>query len=202
MLDWIKLPERYIWMVVVVSGSLLFLPEAWLKTLRVETFSKTYGPQLGLIFLCSFGLSVVNAISRVWNKNKTRKHHDALKRNRIDSLNAHLNRLDHQEQAVLREFWLQGQNAIKLPIDNPTVAGLRAKGILIVTGNLGQASLAGMLFPARMADDVAEKIGWDQIGLPSSGRQPNQEEQQWLKNNRPTFMREILEQERLFRGLW
>lgn len=54
--------------------------------------------------------------------------------------------LDDKEIAVLREFFIQGQNTLQLPVGHPVVAGLIEKGILEQVGMIGENSLVGPLF--------------------------------------------------------
>ncbi|WP_305814118.1 super-infection exclusion protein B [Photobacterium leiognathi] len=107
-----------------------------------------------------------------------------------------LEKLDPREKSVLREYYLQGQNTIKLPMDHPVVAGLINVGVLQLIGQHGRMSTAGMLFSMKISDFVRENLTNDLLDLPSG--EPSHEEIDFLKNNRPPFMNSILREESLF----
>lgn len=183
---------KHIWAITIATGLLLFLPDRSLEKLHVLKFTQDYGAYIGVVFIVTIVLACINVVNAVWKV-------FSRKRNRAKALLAisnSLQNLDAQEQAVLREFFIQGQNTLRLPIDHPVVAGLSAKGILVGVGNAGERSLAGMLFPLAIRDDIREHSS-AMIGLPAT-ENPSQQEIEWLKRNRPEFMREIARHEDLF----
>ena len=106
-------------------------------------------------------------------------------------------RLDDAEAAVLREFFMKGKTTLKLPIDDETVAGLQSKRILVCVSNLGQASLAGMLFP-MVIDDVARVLLT--AALLRIPQPLTDTDRQRLLQERPPFVRRLDEMDALFGG--
>lgn len=199
-IEFLKLPLKYIWGVAIAAGLLLFLPASALERLRVAQFTKDYGSYIGVVFVVSLvlaGVHTVVAVSHFFSR-KRRVH--KFKTLRTEALH----NLDPQEKAVLREFFVQEQNTIRLPIDHPTVAGMRTKGILLRVGQHGEGSLAGILFPLKMADDIRGQLTASMIDLPEG--EPSKEQIDWVVANRPDFIPEIERHVDLFhrswRGLW
>ena len=77
-----------------------------------------------------------------------------------------LHNLDNAECAVLREFFLQGRNVIRMPIDSPDVVGLRRKGIVVIAGREGEQWHAGLMFPVAISEPALAVLQPNMIGLP------------------------------------
>lgn len=103
--------------------------------------------------------------------------------------------LDHAEKSVLREFYIQGQNTIKLPMDHPVVAGLLSSGVLSIVSQHGKHSLAGMLVSMKIPDRLREIITLEMLDLPVG--EPSEQDIEFLKENRPPFTRSIQREEAL-----
>ena len=188
--DLAKLPTKYFALISLVSGSLLLLPTSVLARLHLDSIPPPYGAIVGVVFLITTGLVVVNALSWVWNRIDAKRR----KSKRDDALLEMLMSLDHAEQSVLREFYITGQSTIKMPMDTPTVAGLVSHGILQRVGTLGNYSLHGMMFSLRIAKTAQEMITPDILGLsefqiPTDDGQlmMNDEGIEWIGKNRPEF---------------
>jgi len=115
-----------------------------------------------------------------------------------------LSSLDPYEKAVLREFFIQAKNTLRLPYDHPIISGLIKKGLLKIVGNIAENSLAGMLIPIEINKEFKELITSENIDLPIiENDRLTQEQEEFLINNRPDFLPEIEHHERLFhRGWW
>ena len=100
-----------------------------------------------------------------------------------------LKQLDQAEKSVLREFFIQGQNTIKLPMDNSVVAGLLDIGILSSVGQHGRHSLAGMLISMKIPDILRKKLTLQMLDLPLG--KPSECDKEFLRTNRPPFSRSI-----------
>lgn len=199
-MDWLKAAldiktweARYVLIPVLVSGCVLFLPDSALHLLRLNPLSDEGGVVVGLVFLASVGLYLVKVIPwsieciGVWNHNRSNDH----VRNAIDGF-------DHAEKSVLREFFIQGKRTIYLPIDEPTVASLHSRGLLVLVGSIGKKSRAGLLVSLRMIGELRDNLlienlvppeyidhDWsDEDGLTDIGIT-------WINENRPKFMSRI-----------
>ena len=107
----------------------------------------------------------------------------------LSSLVKAIFQLDHAEKGVLREFFIHGQDTLRMPIDDPTVAGLQTKGFPQIVGGQGQMSLGRMLFPMRISPDVKRLLSARVLGLPE--HEPTEAERERLIDARPAFTRQI-----------
>jgi hypothetical protein len=150
----------------------------------------------------SLAVAIVHAVVAVSHSVKRKRHVHEFKKLRSEAFQ----NLDRHEKAVLREFFIQGQNTLRLPIDHPTVAGMRTRGILEIVGSHGEGSLAGLLFPVKLADDIRGQLTAAMVDLPEG--EPSKEQVEWVVTNRPDFIPEIERHIDLFhrswdrRGLW
>lgn len=189
----VKLPTKFILGIFVVTVVLLFLPQDLLIDLHLKEFTDKYSIYIAITALGSGALLFVeiliyfsNAVQKKVNNRRIYKK--ALKR---------VKNLDPAEKAVLREFFLQGRNTIKLPMDNPVVAGLLYSGILQLVGSHGRMSLVGKLFSMKISDFIREHLTYKIIELPKG--QPTEKDIEFLRNNRPEFMSSIEREDSLFK---
>lgn len=189
-----KLPTKFIVVIFSVSFALLFLSEETLTSLKLADFANKFGLYIGITALTSGALLAIESISYIWNRVTDSVSSQKFKKSSLERLN----KLDPSEKSVLREFYLQGQNSLKLPMDHPVVAGLINVGVLRLIGQNGRMSTAGMLFSMKISDFVRENLTFNLLDLPSG--KPSHEEIKFLKNNRPPFMNSILREESLFNG--
>jgi hypothetical protein len=180
-----KLPFKVVFLVAVVSGLVAFSPEGWLQSLQLEGFKENYGTFVGVTFLASFGLASTNVVIFIFNSLLRAYYKMKWKAGLTEKLQS----LDHSEQAVLREFYIQGKYTIDIPINDSSVVGLTNKGIVRMAGKYGEHSLSGMLFPCAITEEARKRITNQMIGLPDGDS--NQEELQRLKDSRPSFVRDI-----------
>jgi len=187
-----KLPTRFILCVFLVAAALLFLPQSLLGSFHLKEFIEKYGLYIGITALGSGALLLFDFIIYSWKATKNTIGHRKIKKAALERIQ----NLDSAEKAVLREFFLQGQNTIKLPMDHPVVAGLLSCGILNFVGSHGRMSLAGMLFSMKISNFIREQLTSELLELPTS--QPTQDEIKFLRNNRPSFMSNIHREDSLF----
>lgn len=193
LIEAIKLPTKFILSIFLVSIALLFLPQQVIDAFYLKEFKDKYGLFIGITALSSGALLFTETIIFSWKKVSRRRDFDKLKKQAIERLQ----KLDHAEKAVLREFFLKGQNTLKLPMDHPVVAGLLSSGILNIVGSQGRMSLAGMLFSMKISDFIRKQLSAEMIDLPVS--QPTQEQIEFLRNNRPDFVASIEHEESIFK---
>lgn len=191
-IDIIKLPLKYIFWIALVSGVLLFLPETWLIALYVKRFSEQYGLFIGFVFLASISLTVINITCWVFNSLRNASTIKKFETQILDDIRD----LSSHEKAVLREFFLKDRQTLRLPIDEPTVAGLIKRGILQSIGELAERSLAGMLMPVRITSIARNNLTSEMIDWPTE--EPTKEQVQDLFQKRPDFARTLAHHERLF----
>jgi len=188
--DIIKLPTKYFALIALVTGALLLLPKSVLTRLHLDSIPDPYGAIIGVVFLITTGLVAVNAFSWAWNRIDSRRR----TKRRTEAITKTLVNLDPAEQAVLREFFLGSQSSVTMPLDNPVVAGLIARGILQQVGSFGRHWFQGMMFSFRIAESVRELITLEILGLAEFSI-PNDEGKwmindegiEWVNDNRPQF---------------
>lgn len=194
--EFLRLPLRYVWAIAIGTGLLLFGPEALPRALRLEKLLQNYGEYIGGVFFLSALLAVIHTTIAAWTtiaRWRARSH-------RLGQSLIELTRLDPKEKEVLREFCLQRQSTLQLPVDQATVAGLIDKGILRIAGHIGERSLAGMLFPVTLSEHIRDYLAPELIDMP---RQPlSDKDIEFLRENRPEFLAEIDHHKDVFHTTW
>ena len=187
-----KLPFKVVFLAAVISGFVAFSPEAWLQRLQLDGFKEAYGTFVGITFLASFGLASTNVLIFLFNEIRNAYLKMKWKAKLIEKLES----LDHSEQAVLREFYIQKKYTIEIPINDSSVVGLINKGIVHVEGKYGEHALSGMLFPCAIDEEVRKRITNRMIGIPDE--KPDQNEINRLRDSRPAFAKDIERRNRLW----
>ena len=183
--DIAKLPSKVVGLVAVVATLLLFTRGGLARTLQLDGFMDRHGHYVGVVWLAAVGLLILNAtIGFIRMLRRQRK-----KRRWRKAVPSVIEGLDRVELAVLREFTLQGRNAILLPIDHPTVAGLLNRRVLIRVGQVGHQDLPGFMFPVAMNPDFREGMSDEDLGMhpPLSG-----DDRARFLSQRPAFVAESL----------
>ena len=140
-----------------------------------------------------FGLILVIEFT-VWVSKKIKQIHLRLKL--TQSAKKYLKNLDPAEQSALREFYIQQQNTITLPMDHPVVAGLLASGILRIVGKHGKHSLVGVLASMKISDRLQKVITRKMVGLPIG--ELSKQDIKFFLENRPPFTYYIQREEKLY----
>lgn len=187
----LKLPPKVVARVAFPSAFLVLAPDNWIAQFGLTRFMELARPYVALVFLVSTTILVIELVLLAKKHLSTKS---AQKKAR-DKLTQRVHELDPPELIVLREFALQGQSTIKLPLDQPVVAGLIQKGVLRQVGNLGERTLGGTTFSFRMHEIASEIIDLDMLGLPEN---PTEDQERQIVEQRPTYMRAIQDHERIF----
>lgn len=132
--DFTKLPTKIFFVVSIATGVFIFSSSEILKKLHLDKF-ETYGGFVGLAFLFSTVLVLVNLIIWIYNK----LHFEYKLKKLKAKYKQMLTELDPQEKAVLREFAIQGQNSIEMPCDDTVVSGLIDKNLLRYNKQFGSS---------------------------------------------------------------
>lgn len=111
-----------------------------------------------------------------------------VKFNKRHRLIRYVKKLDEQEKAVLREFIIQGQNTMEMPVEDKTVAGLIYKGVLEKIGSKGEYSVRGPMLPVVISPVAKKHMNPQMLGMPSV---LTDETRQTLAESRPQFIREL-----------
>jgi len=109
----------------------------------------------------------------------------ALKKKR--RLTRHVRGLDEHEKSVLREFIIQEQNTIEMPVEDKTVAGMIHKGILEQVGSKGEYSVRGLMLPVMISSTAKKRMTTKMLGMPQA---LTDETRKSLIDSRPEFIAE------------
>ena len=186
----IKLPKKFIATIFLVTTALLFLPNSIVSKMHLSKFIDKFGLYFGIISIFTGILLLIEIVIYFYSILKGNK----AKADTEKLIISNLNDLDPIEKAVLREFYIQNQNTIRLPFDNPVIAGLKSKGILQPIGDFGEKSLAGMLYSSKISENTKKHLNTEtHIGIPH--HKPSQSEIEFIKNSRPDFILKIKREE-------
>lgn len=181
--DFTKLPTKIFVLFAIASSFILFFDHRLLSdVLFLNSLKAQYGWIVGLVFLISVSFSLLNFF--IWIINSITNSFAGKKR--IRYLKKQLAQLDTFEQAVLREFALQGKKSIDMPMDDATVGGLLSRGILVHNLQLGNSYIMnGMTVSLRINYLVEEFFRPEYIGLSNP---PTEEQKRLALKNRPSWV--------------
>lgn len=178
--------------VVIACAILLFIPETTALKPALLEFRQKYGAYVVVaLALGSAGLAVEFlcwGVSRLAGRRlRLASEQHVLKR---------LLQLDLHEQLVMREFIIQERNTIKLPIEQAVVAGLLRAGLITLVQPLLQRCHAGQVGIFSLSPLVQDYLSPKLVGLPDG--QITDEDRKRVFNDRPDFVRQITERERIW----
>lgn len=186
-----KLPFKVVLLISIISGIIVFAPELWLANLQLLEFKKEYARFVGVSFLFSFGLMLSNSILLIYNSFMDR----ALKIKGKKLIRERLLQLDDSERAILREFYMQGKYTLELPINNPSVIGLKRKGVLQIASNYFEHSYSGLFVSCVIVEEARKQLTYEMLDFREE--KPSQTELKRLEDLRPAFIRDIQRREGL-----
>lgn len=192
--DLAKIPTKFIGSVAVVCAIVLLLPEPALEKVALLQVREDFGQYFSLGLLISSSILLIEL--GIWGYRSVRAHYAG--RSLKQHIRDYLQGLDVSEKAVLREFFLASARTIKLPIEQPSVSSLMNAGVLEQSAALGARTTVGSVFSVSLSDEAEthlnpELVDIDQFVLHTDEGKwyLNEEGQQWVMNNRPSFMHEL-----------
>jgi len=188
----VRSPKLVAW-VAATCAMLLYIPSRWFPGNFLESFRAEYGIYVTFALCAAVAMIGIELVSLTWKKRDRNKAFSEEQRKLLDRLS----KLDPQEQVILREFFLQDRNTIKLPIESPVVAGLLKDGILQLVQLLPQRCMAGPLGSFRINPELLEIFTPEIVGLPQPAS-VSEEERHRIIAERPHFIREIIQRERIW----
>ena len=191
----LKLPPKVVAGIAIPSGVLVLARDSWLAQFGLDAFMFFARPYVSLVFIVASSILLVESLVYARNCASAKLKH----RRSLAKLNERADALDPAELIVLREFFIQGQSTVKLPMDQPVVAGLIQKGIIQQVGQLGERTGGGMTFPFRIRDEVVHKITPEMLGLPAN---PTDQDRKRIVSERPQYMMSIQRHDELFHSRW
>ena len=190
----IKLPPKIMAGLTLPSAMLVFAPTTWIDQFGLAAFINVARPYVALVFIVSASILLVEFC--IWAYAEINRQLST--RRAIKKLADRVRDLDPAELVLLREFFIQGQSTVKLPMDQPVVAGLIQKGIVRQVGQLGERTIGGMTFSFRLNEEARKLITIDALGIP---RNPSEEDKRRIVSERPHYMRAIQEHESIYHML-
>lgn len=193
--DITKLPSKVFAWLTLLTGAYVLSPNEWLQTVYLDKFPTEYKPYAGAVFVASASFLAINAILWAWHKLRG----IAARRTNRRIVRQALTELDRNEVAALREFFIQSRHVIELPVDHPTISGLRNKRIVQVAGTTGYRDLAGSIFPVQLTDYAKALMTREILNLPE---RPTDRDVERIHNERPNYISQIEKTDRLRGGLY
>lgn len=190
-----KIPTKFIFVLWLSSALILFVPQTILSKLNLKEFLSEYGKFIGITFIISSAFLVVTIINYFSNKISRRKIINQTK----STILKEINQLGFHEKALLREFYINGKDALQLPFDNDTVVALVNKHILYQASSTGFTYLHGVYFTYAITEFAKENLTLEAIDLPSN---PTEEDKDRILNERPVWAKEKSRIEDRFNSRW
>lgn len=181
--DLTKLPTKFFFLLSAVSGFALFVDQKFLnEKLFLDNVKEEYGSILGIIFILSTGLVLVNFVIWIF---KTIQRKILIKKWK-KKFAERVKNFDRFEKSILREFFLYGQKSVEMPIDNPSVSGLLDKNILVMNRQFENVSIMnGLKTSLSINESVMEILEYKDIDL---SKPITEKEIEFAKNNRPEWI--------------
>lgn len=179
-----KVPVKFMAVICVISGVLLFAPVYFIEKLNLIKFNEAYGHYLGVIFLLSGGVLLIALLFALINWIKGRIRSRKIKKGVSENLNS----LTFHEQAVLREFFIQGKDVIEMPMHDPVVISLINKFIITQVAISGKVQFGDAYFGYKIIDYARKKMTYEIISLP---KQNDELSIKWVYSNRPNWAKEL-----------
>ena len=133
LLEAIKLPPKYLVPICLASGFLLFGKPSYVALLGLDSFVDSYRPWIGLVFILSLPLLLLEVLQRIWSW-LSRKYKN------IKSRFAARHRLEHltqEEKEILREYIFNQSKTQVLDLADGVVQGLVHAKIIDQASPLG-----------------------------------------------------------------
>ena len=140
LLDWIKLPTKTLSALCIVFGILIFSSEATLEQFGLKVLITEYRPYIGVAFLLTLALTLVNSVSATWKYIYpwiAEAYWIRIGKKRLQNLNP-------EEKQILNYYIQKQTRSQNLPIQNGAVNALQKEKIIIQGSPLG--SLHGFDF--------------------------------------------------------
>lgn len=195
LIEWLKLPTKIIAFIALMSCAFLFLPSKIIETLKLQDFIDLYGKYFGVVFIVAssyllfiflgFVFSKVKSMFINLKNNKNAKENSKIKKQQIQSA---LCDLTQSEKCLLREFYLQGKDVIKVIYANEDVISLINKEIIYYASECGERYIFGTVVNVRLNDYVKKSLSLPLLGLLA---EPTKSDLERCAKERPAFIWQI-----------
>ena len=182
--DFTKLPTKILFVFFLITGFIIFSNDKYTKIFAFEKI-ETYKPLISIVFLISFSILIINFIIYISNLISKKIRTNKLKKQYLKKIN----NLDDYEKAILREFYIQDKNSLKMPINDETIAGLLSN----------KAMATGFDFSLSINPLIEERLTNKNIDFPENN---SKESLEFLENNRPDWIHRMNWDERLLNEIY
>lgn len=135
-IQWLKLPTRVVLALCIVLGAMIFASDKILGYLGLNTLIQEYRPYLGLGFLITFALLLVDILSHIWKPIGSR----ITDWNFIRQGKRRLHRLNPTEKHILQYYIQHQTRSQSLPLQNGAVNALQQESIIYRGSSIGTLS--------------------------------------------------------------
>lgn len=178
--DWDKISTKLIFLLFLITGILLFIPDNYLHNLKLESFISEYGKYIGITFISTVGFLLVSftsyIISIIRNKRDTIKIKSTVVKN--------INQLTYPEIFALREFFINGKSTLQLPFLDETIISLENKMIIYKASNTGVSTIRGQYWAYSISEYALPYINNHLLKIPT---ELNDEIKAKIENERPNW---------------
>lgn len=153
--DLINLPTTFLTALLLFSGTILFSPETLLKTIYMLDFRNKYGFIIGLVFIGSLSLLIVNIIyqaSQSIKKNRNERIFYAKAEERLKKLN-------NYQKSLIYMLFIQDNRTLPLPLHDGSVIELENKYMIgKAASQYFVQDLNNALFPFLLQPWVSDEL--------------------------------------------
>lgn len=178
--DWDKISTKLIFLLFLITGIILFIPDNYLHNLKLESFISEYGKYIGITFISTVGFLLVSftsyIISIIRNKRATIKIKSTIVKN--------INQLTYPEIFALREFFINGKSTLQLPFLDETIISLENKMIIYKASNTGVSTIRGQYWAYSISEYALPYINNHLLKIPT---ELNDEIKAKIENERPNW---------------
>lgn len=189
--DVLKSPKLLIW-TALTSALFLYIPASFVPYRGYQDLKDQYGIWMFLILIgcismlaIEFGIYIHKFVKKKTYFNQNREKI----KNRLESLS-------DNEKSIIREFDIQGQRLIKMPIDNPYIVSLTNDGIIKLSKRIIEFHLGNPLGLFSVTETASEFITEELLGFPQEG--PTTENIERIQRLRPYWAVEIEHKDRIW----
>ncbi|WP_028117962.1 superinfection exclusion B family protein [Ferrimonas senticii] len=177
--QWLTLVALWL---LLTALTLLLLPMSMLQSLLLQQWASNHGFWIGLTALASGSYLLAEVLH--W---QFRRHSDKRQqRHQLAQLERKIGLLDNQERAVLREFFLQANSLVRMPLANIAVNELLHYGVIEQIGDSEHYAIEGRVAQMRISDYAKPLLNRQILRIPEGTMTEAQRNQ--LLAARPEFI--------------
>ncbi|MFI3245025.1 MAG: superinfection exclusion B family protein [Ferrimonas sp.] len=167
---------------LIAGLALMTLPIPTLQSLYLQQWVEEHGFLIGLMVIVSASYLAAAAVLWIIQQRLMQQQQLQWRQQIVDKMKF----LDAQERAILREFFLQANPLVKMPLHQSTVMELLESGILEQVGEQQQYAIEGPVAQLRLSQVARQHLNRTVLRLPEG--ELNEQQRQQLIASRPDFI--------------